>query len=126
MPIRASVTIEASDFNQLYSCTNPFVLTTTTTIVLNEDIFIDECFPVVADPSFGLADTLTFTSSTNNNLIIAPHIIIDGRTVLPNGQSLIFAGNITVQVGYGSTFVQNGSSIITQDNAHVIFESIAP
>jgi hypothetical protein len=126
MPIHASVSIRASDFNQLYSCENPFVLTTTTTIVLNEDIEINECFPFVAEDSFSLTDTLTFTSRTNNNLIIAPNCIIDGRVFLPQGQSLIFAGNIVVKVGYRSTFVQNGSSIITQDNANIIFESIVP
>src|SRR5436305_13555578 len=82
----AVVAITASQFNQLYSCQNPFTLTTTTIVILDEDIVINQCFPFVAGGGFAPTDTLTFTSTVDNILIILPQTVIDTLIFLIEGQ----------------------------------------
>lgn len=56
------------------SCTTPTTLNSTTTIILDTDISItDECALIIAGPDFGTTqtDTVIFTSSTGNKLVIA-------------------------------------------------------
>lgn len=91
-----SVIITASEFNQLYSCDNPFRPNETSTIILDEDIVITDtigCLLIEAGPGFDLqTDVVTLTSSTSGAFIVST----SARWII--GLNITFNGNAQLQV----------------------------
>lgn len=70
-----AVTITATQFNQLYSCANPFRPTETSTIILDTNIIFNDptgCEPIIPGVGFNIAtDVVNFRATNGNSVQIA-------------------------------------------------------
>lgn len=101
-------TITASEFNQLYSCQNPFVATETTNIILDEDIVISEsCELIKAGSGFDpIVDAIIFISEYQHA------VVINQAQIWSIGLPIIFDGNAKLQTQPGSVLaLQNDITI---------------
>lgn len=114
-----SETITASEFNQLYSCENPFRPNETSTIILDEDIIITNlvtsCLLIEAGPGFNLqTDVVNITSSDNHAFIVgteARWIIGVNITFTGNAQLLLSTGAILQFPDFQPILRMSGNSI---------------
>lgn len=108
-------TITASKFNQIYSCTNPFQPTETSTIILDEDIKITDttgCELIVPGAGFEPTDVVIFTSTTSNSMIIG------NSAFWIVGLNLTFTGNAQFQILSGGILaLQNNPTITMSGNS---------
>ncbi len=106
-----SETITASEFNLIYTCTNPYQPTETSTIILDENIVIEAvvggCELIVPGPGFDPAtDVVIFTSTDNNSVII----LQDGLWIV--GLNLTFNGNAQFQIQTGAILALENNPIV--------------
>jgi hypothetical protein len=113
-----AISILASVFNATYSYTNPFVATTSTTIILDENIVMNtagvyELFQAGGgfDP---LTDTITFSSTTNSALVIST------GTTWKVSIPFIFTGNAQLQLQAGASCWFNSGSVVLQDSCTIV------
>lgn len=106
-----SITITASEFNQLYSCENPFAPTESSTIILDENITIaptaSGCEPIVAGPGFNPeTDVVIFTSIDNHSVIVAEAAL---WTIALN---ITFNGTAQLQLKIGAMLALQNNPIV--------------
>lgn len=111
-------TITASQFNQVYSCQNPFRPNESSTIILDEDIVInnpDGCLLIAAGPGFNVTtDSVTITSNnshvfkvgTSSRWIIGVNILFNG-----NAQLQLLPGAVLQFPSFAPTVRMSGNSV---------------
>ncbi|HXW86024.1 MAG TPA: hypothetical protein VEK38_01635 [Candidatus Bathyarchaeia archaeon] len=108
----ADVFFLASVFNQQFSCTHPYIMTQNTTIDLDENIIISgNCPLIIADKTLNLRGTLTFTSATNNAVIVEQESIWQLSSFFRDTQIIQFTGNALLTMGPGAVLVMNGAQL---------------
>jgi hypothetical protein len=93
------------------SCTAPLVVNTSTTITLNADVSItDLCALILAGPDFGTTqtDTVVFTSTTGNKIVVANAGTWDPATFNTNTKQIAFSGDAVLAVNNGGVLIISG------------------
>jgi hypothetical protein len=104
-------TILASVFNKEFSCTNPFLATETTTIILDEDIAITGvCELIAAGEGFNKAtDRIIFTSTTGHRVVLRQ------SSTWKIALTIQFKGNARLEKEPRSTiFLENAALIMSE------------
>lgn len=110
-----ALTLTASAFNAIYSCTTPFIATETTVITLDENIIISaagacELFQVGVgfDP---LTDSITFSAAQGNA------VVVTNGTTWKISLPILFTGNAQLRTQYGSSLWFNGGSLVLMNSS---------
>lgn len=93
------------------SCAVPLLVNTSTTIILDADVSItDLCALILAGPNFGATqtDTVMFTSTTGNKIVIANTGTWDPATFNASTKQIAFSGNATLAVNKGGVLIISG------------------
>ncbi len=123
----ADVFFLASEFNQQFSCTNPYIMRFNTTIDLDEDISISgNCPLIIADKTLNLRGTLTFTSSSGNAVIVEQSSIWMLQSFFRNTQIVQFTGNASLIMYPGAILIMNGAQLRFTDSTVWTFVPESP
>jgi hypothetical protein len=93
------------------SCGAPVEINTSTTIIVNADISItDMCALIVAGPDFGTTaiDTVTFTSTTGNKVVVANGGTWNPSTFNTSMKQIQFLDGVVLAVNDGGVLILSG------------------
>jgi hypothetical protein len=112
-----AMSILASVFNATYSCTNPFIATGSTTIILDENIVMTAggaCELFQSGGGFDPAtDSITFTSTANFALVITQ------GTTWKISVPFLFTGNAQLCPQVGSSYWLNNGALVFNGSSKI-------
>ena len=118
--ITADTTILASEFNRMFSNTNPLIIIENTTIELDEDIIINGEPIKAAAPFGGVENSFIFNTNMGNKVIIVSSGIWDLSTFNTENHIVQFTGDAEFILDPGATLRLNGGQLVMSDNRHII------
>lgn len=92
------------------------------TIVVNEDILINNICSLLKGPAFRFGEKLTFYSPVPREIRVKPTAVLDLRSFDDESNIIEFSGDIRLIMEPGSTLLMDGARLQFTDNAQMIFE----
>lgn len=93
------------------------------TVVINEDILVNNICSILKGPGFAENNKLTFYSAVPKEIRVKPTAVLDFRSFTDSTDIIEFAGDIRLVLEPGAIILMDGARVQFTDNAQMLFEA---